>query len=441
VVRILSLALSALCLGFAQLAAAQTTIWQMPCSEDQIANCGLNLSPPRPCDTDGSTDSTATGHAEMRYDAVTGRVYFDVSWNGLESELIKMHIHGPALTGASNMGHVFDIFSSEQDVIDSGVGRNTGSIQGQGTLESLMASSGGLTTGVPEEHLQFMLDDLAYVNVHTTLWEFGEIRCQFITDSVRDAQSGDQQKCTNAMNKTFAGVAKTHAKQICKCIRNHTKGNGPGTLESCIQPDLAGKVGAAQGKLTSAYTERCNGVADPGYGVTDDITSNAAATQKELDLIHAIFGPDLDLTIDDGSDPATGRCQATAAKAVKKCEDAKLKQFGKCANKNLKGKGGALTIVDELGLELCMGDESNGQIAKSCSPADGKLRQAVDQKCASVDLAAAFPGCAAADSATTAACLDRLVECQVCRALDAAGNLSRDCDLLDDGLANASCGP
>ncbi len=35
---------------------------------------------------------------------------------------------------------------------------------------------------------------------------------------------------------------------------------------------------------------------------------------------------------------------------------------------------------------------------------------------------------------------DRLVECEVCQALNQADGLNRDCDLFDDGLSNSSCG-
>ena len=37
------------------------------------------------------------------------------------------------------------------------------------------------------------------------------------------------------------------------------------------------------------------------------------------------------------------------------------------------------------------------------------------------------------------ACLDRLVECEVCLALNQVDEISRDCDELDDGMLNGSC--
>ena len=51
----------------------------------------------------------------------------------------------------------------------------------------------------------------------------------------------------------------------------------------------------------------------------------------------------------------------------------------------------------------------------------------------------AFPGCGTSDPADLAACLDERVECRVCLTLNEADELNRDCDLFDDGAANASC--
>jgi hypothetical protein len=36
-------------------------------------------------------------------------------------------------------------------------------------------------------------------------------------------------------------------------------------------------------------------------------------------------------------------------------------------------------------------------------------------------------------------CIDTLVECQVCLALNEVDALNRDCDAFDDGVVNGSC--
>ena len=38
-----------------------------------------------------------------------------------------------------------------------------------------------------------------------------------------------------------------------------------------------------------------------------------------------------------------------------------------------------------------------------------------------------------------AQCVDRLVECRVCKMLNAMDDLSTNCDAFDDGVLNASC--
>ncbi len=56
-----------------------------------------------------------------------------------------------------------------------------------------------------------------------------------------------------------------------------------------------------------------------------------------------------------------------------------------------------------------------------------------------MDLSTAFPGCATENAAELAICLDEVVECRVCLAVNQADDLSVDCELFDDGLVNASC--
>jgi hypothetical protein len=67
-------------------------------------------------------------------------------------------------------------------------------------------------------------------------------------------------------------------------------------------------------------------------------------------------------------------------------------------------------------------------------------------KCASLavatTVAALFPGdcVGAADPAALATCAARAARCRFCAALNAFDALALDCDAVDDGVANASCG-
>jgi len=422
-------------------AGAVTYVFENSCSEDQVNNSGVG---------DGSTDSAATGFAHVRVSddkpskPVDGseRVYYDVSWNGLETLLQKIHVHGPAPAGSSNPGHVFDVFSDEDEILAAGVDQTTDSIQRIESLFQLMLESGGLTTGVPADHLQFMLDGEAYVNVHTVMWPGGEIRCQLNLINTADGQTKDQQKCTNAMIKGVSKVSGAHGKQVCSCIKDQTKDKLTVTVEACIVPGA--KVGTQQTKVSDDFTKRCTGQDKdgidrlPGYGVSDDTTVNAAGTAKDADLMHAIFGPDLDVAIAGAGDPVTGSCQVATAKAAKKCQTTKLKEYAKCIKSDLRGKVG-VEIIDDLGFEICMGEDRKGKIAKACDPVTGKLRGAIDKSCASADLATSLAGCGEAAAADAAACVDARVECEVCLALNATNAVANDCDLFDDGVANASC--
>ncbi len=83
-----------------------------------------------------------------------------------------------------------------------------------------------------------------------------------------------------------------------------------------------------------------------------------------------------------------------------------------------------------------MGDDPRGLIAKVCG---AKLAQEINDHCSGVDTSLAIPGCGTPDLAQLATCVDRLVGCELCLALNAADNLVRDCDDFDDGLSNGSC--
>jgi hypothetical protein len=422
---------------------AETYVWQNVCDESQIANSGVG---------DGSTDSTATGFAHFRaYDAdplddtegTEERIFWDITYNGLEGLLTKIHVHGPAVAGSSNSGHVLDVFSDLDEINAFGADQTSDRVKASDELFTILLNSGGLTTGVPAEHLQFMIDGLAYANLHTDLWPMGEIRCQLnLVDTIlTDPQTKDQAKCTTALGKGLGKVARAQDKLICKCIKDRTKGN-VSDAEACIVPDS--KVTGAQTKTSTDFTKRCTGVdknGDPklaSFGVTDDTAVNAAAVAQSQDLAHAVFGPDLTISIDDGTDQALGKCQAQVAKAVKKCASAVTKEYNKCLKGDLAGKVD-LPIVDSHGFEHCMEVDRKGKIAKACDATTGKLRAAIDKHCATVDLTLAAPGCGLADATDTAACMDAAVRCRTCIAGNAANVATLDCDLHDDGASNLSC--
>jgi DNA-binding beta-propeller fold protein YncE len=250
-------------------------------------------------------------------------------------------------------------------------------------------------------------------------------------DEAGGAQSEDQQKCINELNKNFAKVAKAQGKDIGACLKDGSKGKlETQSIEECITADNDGKVVKAQQKTLAKAPPKCT--LAPEFGATDPNTVNRVAVEKGLALIHAIFGSDLDAAIfDAGVEKDAAKCQVAVAKAVQKCQDTKLKEFNRCKKSGLKDG----SIFNAIGLGACMGFDEKDKIAKAC---DTKLGDKISKSCAgNLDV---FPGCGDPPTAGDLRdCLDRLVRCEVCRGLNAVDDLVRDCDTFDDDMANASC--
>jgi hypothetical protein len=247
-------------------------------------------------------------------------------------------------------------------------------------------------------------------------------------------QTPTQQNCINELNKGLAKVAKAQGKNIVACLKNGSKGRlGVQTIEACLTADSKRKVAKAKQQTLSKAGPKCTQA--PGIGPNDPNTVNRVAVEKELALIHEIFGSDLDAVIADALiDKDGSKCQVGVAKAAQKCQDAKLKEFNKCKKAGL---GGTVPFSRASELAACMGLDPKQKIEKAC---ETKLGGTIRKKCpGSVDTAAAFPGCNTGDLGELGVCLDRRVECQVCLALNEADRLARDCDLFDDGTGNESC--
>jgi hypothetical protein len=246
-------------------------------------------------------------------------------------------------------------------------------------------------------------------------------------------QNKAQQICINELNKGFAKVAKAQGKDIGACLKNGSMRKlGVQNIEECITADNRGKVAKAQQKTLSKAGPKCTQA--PSIGPNDPNTVNRVAVEKELALIHEIFGSDLDAVIADALvDQDAGKCQVSVAKAAQKCQGAKLKEFNKCKKAGL--KDGSIARADEL--QLCMGLDLKGKIKKAC---DTKLGSTISKKCpGSVDLTVVFPSCNTGDPGALKTCIDVFVECAMCKALNEADRLARNCDLFDDTLDNDSC--
>ena len=240
--------------------------------------------------------------------------------------------------------------------------------------------------------------------------------------------SRKQQRCINAMNKQMAKVAEAQGREIFKCIQDKAKARTAALIEECIVSDARFKVARARARTESAELTKCTGVVFH-FGTTNANTMNNAAVQEEFNLIHDVFGSDLDASVvPEVDDRNVSKCQQVVAKSVRKCQDTTFNEFNKCKQMGLMGKegpaGADLPFNDTRDLELCMGYDPSGKIQKACNT---RLGRSIGRMCAGIDQPAAFPG-TCYDAPDLRGCLDTRVECRVCLALNEADGLDRDCD-------------
>jgi hypothetical protein len=350
--------------------------------------------------------------------------------------MTKVHVHGPATPAQSVMPHLFNVFTDEPDVIAAGVDRTTDSFSQSVPLADIVA--GTASQFDPATVLRHMYGELGYVNYHSQMWPAGEIRANLVLVASSVASTKHHELCMSTLNKQFATVAKAIGKDIFRCMKDG------GDIEACIATQ-SDKVTSLKFKTGTKFVSRCGAFDNDGalrwppFGATDDTTVNTVADDKELQLIRDIYGNDLNTTIG----PATSGCQVAVTQRVQACQDTKVKWFNKCKKAGMKGKeapaGADLPFDDATDIELCMGHDPKSKISKACvTRTDDTIG---GSKCVGTDLSAAFPGCGTSDPGVLGDCLDRLVECRVCLALNTVDNLARDCDDFDDGVVNGSCVP
>ena len=269
----------------------------------------------------------------------------------------------------------------------------------------------------------------------------------FLMPGLASAQlSKGEAKCVNTTNKGAQKVASAQGKDIAACIKDGAKENLVGTIEACLTSDPKGKVDKAKDKLDEKTAKDCG----EGSGfvlLADPNDTKRIAMEKELKIIHWIFGTDLDTSVIKVSDPndpnskTNSKCQQAIAKAVFKCQDTKWKEFNACKKNALKvGKeplsAGAMSSQELQDACLGVGTASipdlKGKINKKCT-----FTTTIGKKCPDRDV---FDGCPSpASDGELSDCIDQMIECELCLALQVIEGFNRSCDLFDDGVGNGSC--
>ena len=236
-------------------------------------------------------------------------------------------------------------------------------------------------------------------------------------------------ECVDPFMKGFSGVAGAQAQQVESCVKDASRGK----LDNfCFSAGK--KVSKARAKTVKIAQKKCKET--PDFGPDDPLAVNRAAERAPGDLVHDVFGDDLDVAILRKKDDKEGsKCQLDVARELLRCEGAHFREFVRCSKKGVKKD----RISDAESLGDCIGEDPKNKIRKACDAGRGKVRDRIKKKCSGVDLDSAFPGCSATDNADLALCIEERASCRACLALNEANETDRDCDELDDGELNASC--
>jgi hypothetical protein len=251
-----------------------------------------------------------------------------------------------------------------------------------------------------------------------------------VTATRAQQQSPAQAACILKVNKAVRGVAKAEGRLVGSCLKE-TSRSQPDLFDDCIAQDLRQKVEAARAKTALAIASYCS--PPPSYGFTDANTANDAAVAQEVGLLADIFGEDYAAAvISSNGDPTGARCQAAVQKSYEKILQAQIRTFESCKKTGLKSG----SIDSEAALAACFDAvtaDTRGRIGKGVV----KLADALATSCGGVVLGDAFPG--GCSSPGFPACVEQKSACRTCLMITEVDGLDVQCDMADNGVADASC--
>jgi hypothetical protein len=271
------------------------------------------------------------------------------------------------------------------------------------------------------------------------------------------AQSSDQQRCINDVNKYGVRVARTQNRASVDCVRNAGRGTTSRlgvppqaqTAEACLSNDVGGKVARDTQKLVDREAKSCltSSFQLPGFGYTGASTITTAAHGAGLALVAGLFGSDLDAAIISAATDRDGAdCQADTLRYTSDLFYAIWKEALTAKKNVIKGANrlagsGPVTSASELAGELIaiVAADPKGKIGRAVEKLRERTTRACDQALAPI--AQLFPGpCgAAADLTELVDCAAALAHGQFFETAASFDALAIDCDLRDNGVADLSC--
>jgi len=238
---------------------------------------------------------------------------------------------------------------------------------------------------------------------------------------VGSAVRADDAKCQDGVAKGSRNLVNQEQKKNRACVKD-----GSGDIDGCVDVE-SGKAAIQRGKLADLYASggKCNPVAALGVGSDpNDIADNTEGSAG--DILRKVFGDPVDGIV------AGDKCQDKIAKGAGKKLDSELKAFRSCIKDT--------APVSQVTVDGCIATGVND--AKAQNTVQPKLQADMASQCtfpvpAGMD-DGACSGCT--DATTCATCVGNIVDCEACEAMNSSSGSAVNCDLLDDGVSNFSCG-
>jgi len=275
--------------------------------------------------------------------------------------------------------------------------------------------------------------------------------CQFdCTCAPTGALGTADQKCVTGTAKAASKTVSAVGKEVRTCVKSIASGATLDPLATCVAADAKAKISKSETKLGDAIAKSCP-VSAFAYAVdcpvpcdSTDVNGTSEAIDNSTELEACLLCLDRAVSYDA---PGTGgthgeilggatlatttgnaalaSCQASLIKATEKLFATQMKELVGCAKSTLKVGG-----IPPLG--SCIGTDPKQKIQKA---ADKLVTAAACTPPAAYDAGA----CATLTGTALSDCINAEATCRACIWGNTVLGSTVDCDLEDNGAADASC--
>lgn len=269
-----------------------------------------------------------------------------------------------------------------------------------------------------------------------------------------------QQRCLVDLDRRGSLTFQMQGRVVDTCLRDAAAGNTERlgippqaqTAQACLVNDVRRQLARSLDTLAATDAARCLAAPTvlPGFAYTGAGTVGPAATAAARGIVSDLFGSDLDAALVSSEVDLIGaRCQQEVARRSTAVTSA-IWRLALAHRKNVLAGRGRLTGTEptapvssaaELADELVAHVIADGR--RAVANAVARLTTGAAARCAAPAsaLAALFPGACSASATPSALadCAAQRARARFWESLAAFDGLDIPCDLLDDGLQNASC--